>query len=119
MANLPAQGQKPWGDLLNQQFDLWEGRLDAQDQKLLEIQDTATAPADTQVAEFVQDSQSATHAELVEFVDTKVVANVTRVVHNGTNYPARPAGAEYVEWVGPTEPLVTQRLDNDTWVITS
>lgn len=119
MANLPAQGQKPWGDLLNTQFEEWEGRLAAQDQQILDIQENATSPADTQVAGFVQDSQSATHAELVDFVDAKVLANVTRVVHNGTNYPARPAGAEYVEWVGPTEPLVSQRLDNDTWVITS
>lgn len=42
--------------------------------------------------------------------------NVTRLLHDGTNYPARPAGAEYVEWVGPTQP--TASVAGDTWVTT-
>ena len=118
MAVLPVPGQKPWGDALNQQFSDWEARLDDQDAQIAQIESSVTAPGDTQVAGFVQDSQSATYAEIVDLIDAQVLANITRVVHNGTNYPARPAGAEYVEWVGPTEPLPTQRAAGDTWVRT-
>lgn len=39
-------------------------------------------------------------------------ANITRVIHDGTSYPARPAGAVYVEWVGP-EP--TEMITGDSW----
>lgn len=44
-------------------------------------------------------------------------ANVTRVLHNGTAYPARPTGATYVEWVGPVAP--TAQITGDTWVNTA
>lgn len=42
-----------------------------------------------------------------------------RVIHNGTSYPARPAGiaAGLVEYVGPTTP--TTWIDGDTWIKTS
>jgi hypothetical protein len=42
-----------------------------------------------------------------------------RVVHNGTSYPARPAGvaAGYVDYVGPTQP--TTWLAGDTWTNTA
>ena len=42
---------------------------------------------------------------------------VHRVLHNGTAYPARPVGATYVEWVGPTAP--PSPSTGDTWVNTS
>lgn len=42
---------------------------------------------------------------------------VYRVVHDGVNWPARPTGATYVEWVGPTVPSAATA--NDTWVNTS
>lgn len=39
-----------------------------------------------------------------------------RLIHNGTDYPPRPAGVDagYVEYVGPTEPI--DWLTGDTWV---
>lgn len=42
---------------------------------------------------------------------------VYRVVHDGVNWPARPTGATYVEWVGPVVPSAATA--NDTWVNTS
>lgn len=43
-------------------------------------------------------------------------ANLARVIHDGTNYPARP-DVDYVEWVGPVEP--TAMVEGDSWVNTA
>lgn len=43
-------------------------------------------------------------------------AAVIRVVYSGS-WPARPTGATYVEWVGPSAP--TGAVDGDTWVSTA
>lgn len=42
---------------------------------------------------------------------------VLRIVHDGTNWPARPTYATYIEWVGPVVPPAATA--NDTWVNTS
>lgn len=55
--------------------------------------------------------------QIVRADDARLLANVTRVVHNGTSYPSRPTGATYVEWVGPTQP--TGAINGDTWVNTA
>lgn len=50
---------------------------------------------------------------------TSDAAVLRRAVHNGTAYPARPAGipAGFVDYVGPTQP--TDWLDGDTWIETA
>ena len=50
-------------------------------------------------------------------VNSLLAEKVTRLIHNGSSYPARPSGASYVEWVGPTQP--TGAINGDTWVQTS
>lgn len=47
----------------------------------------------------------------------RIVPNIVRVLHDGSNYPARPTGVTYVEWVGPTQP--TAQVAGDTWVATA
>lgn len=42
---------------------------------------------------------------------------ITRLVHNGTAYPARPAILAPVEYVGPTMP--TDMEEGDSWTNTS
>lgn len=64
----------------------------------------------------VANSGTVSSTEVVRADDTRLLSNVTRVVHNGTDYPARPTGATYVEWVGPTQP--TAAINGDTWVST-
>lgn len=39
---------------------------------------------------------------------------IRRVLHDGISYPARPDGALFVEWVGPTRPPAW--IDGDTWL---
>jgi hypothetical protein len=49
-----------------------------------------------------------------------IVGGFVRVVGT-TSYPARPAGATYVEWIGPTLPTAQAGLSvlaNDTWIQT-
>lgn len=41
------------------------------------------------------------------------VGNVTRVLHDGSAYPARPASAVYVDWYGPTKPA--SMAAGDSW----
>jgi hypothetical protein len=43
--------------------------------------------------------------------------SVVRVVHTGSAWPARPAYATYVEWMGPSQPPGMTQVD--TWVNTS
>lgn len=46
-------------------------------------------------------------------------ANVTRVPKSGGSWPARPAGATYVEWVGPSPAPTVGLVDGDTFVATA
>jgi hypothetical protein len=62
-------------------------------------------------------SGTVSSTQVVRADDTRLLANVTRVLHNGTDYPARPVGATYVEWVGPTQPAAA--VNGDTWVSTA
>lgn len=64
----------------------------------------------------VATSGTSSTTQVVRADDTRLLANVTRVIHNGSNYPARPTGAVYVEWVGPTTPAGA--VNGDTWVST-
>ena len=62
-------------------------------------------------------SGTSSTTQVIRADDTRLLANVTRVLHNGTAYPARPTGATYVEWVGPTTPAGA--VNGDTWVNTA
>lgn len=79
--------------------------------RLVSVGDDFTLPAAVKVADTNLPARLGTAALNATFV--------TVLVHNGTAYPARPAGAPagFVKYIGPVAP--TGSLTNDEWLDTS
>lgn len=84
MVDYPTQGQTPWGDALNRYLDEYEAtvdgrlsgqdteigaRLAAQDEYIATLEADLKAPADTQVAAYIDDPNSLTNGAIQRRVE--------------------------------------------------
>jgi hypothetical protein len=86
----------------------------AQARTILNVADGATANAADAA---LRDRTTHTGAQAISTItglQAALDARVIRVVHGSTASTARPAGADFVEWVGTVAP--TNAAENDTWV---
>jgi hypothetical protein len=91
------------------------------------IEDDGTPRTQRDTMNFVGDGVVVTDAGGKTVVTIAGVSNVNRLVavclHDGSNYPARPAEAQVVIWKGPTAPTIggagNAVDDADIWVDTS